>query len=159
MGVLQLGGLRFACALGRSGCRAMKREGDGATPLGSFRLDHVFWRADRAPRPRTGLPVTPIRYQDGWCDAISDRNYNRRVHHPYPASAERLWREDRLYNIVVVLDHNQRPRIRGHGSAVFMHVAAARLTPTAGCIALNVRDLRLVLERIGRGVRIIVGRS
>lgn len=134
----------------------MKREGDGATPLGSFRLIQVFWRADRGPRPRTRLPVLPIRHHDGWCDAISDRNYNRRVRHPYPASAERLWRDDHLYDLVVVLDHNKCPRVQGRGSAVFMHVAAPGMTPTVGCIALSLPDLRLVLARVGRGARLLI---
>lgn len=156
-GFLEIGGFRLPCALGRSGLKAMKREGDGATPLGTFRLQRVLWRADRGIRPRTRLPAAPIRPDDGWCDETADRNYNRNVRHPYPTSAERLWREDRLYDVVVVLDHNQRPRIKGRGSAVFMHVARAGLAPTAGCIALEARGLRLLLEHVGRSARVIVG--
>lgn len=155
-GVLHLGWLRCPCALGRSGRRAMKREGDGATPVGSFRLVRVLWRAERGPRLATRLPVTSIQRHHGWCDAPSDRNYNRPVRHPYPASAEHLWREDRLYDLVVTLDHNQRPRIRGHGSAVFMHVAAPGMTPTAGCIALGECDLRRLLSNLRRGARLVV---
>src|SRR5690349_5923716 len=112
-GTVKLGGLAFPCALGRSGRRAVKREGDGATPIGRWRLLQVLYRADHILRPATGLPVRPIRASDGWCDAPHDRNYNRPVRHPYPASAERLWREDALYDIVVVLSHNVRPRVRG----------------------------------------------
>ena len=121
-GTIEFGGLRFACALGRSGRSARKREGDGATPLGRFAILAVLYRPDRR-RPQTGLPVRRIGPADGWCDAPSDRNYNRAVRLPYPASHERLWRNDRLYDIVLVLDHNTRPRVRGAGSAIFMHVA------------------------------------
>jgi L,D-peptidoglycan transpeptidase YkuD (ErfK/YbiS/YcfS/YnhG family) len=98
----------------------------------------------------------PIRPDDGWVDAPEDRNYNRAVRHPYAASAERMWRADRLYDIVAILDHNARPRVRGGGSAIFMHVARPGYQPTAGCIALSLRDLRLLLARAGRRAIVIV---
>ena len=147
-GVVRLGVMNFACALGLGGRRARKREGDGATPVGSWRMLRVLYRADRIRRPQTGLPVRAIRPDDGWCDEPVDRNYNRPVRHPYPASAERLWREDNLYDIVVVLDHNQVPRVRGGGSAIFMHVARPGYEPTEGCIALRADHLLRVLERL-----------
>jgi L,D-peptidoglycan transpeptidase YkuD (ErfK/YbiS/YcfS/YnhG family) len=155
-GALVLGGLRFACALGRSGCGARKSEGDGATPTGTFRLVDVLYRADRRRRPRTGLPVRPIRRDDGWCDDKRDRNYNRAVQLPYPASTESLWRDDGVYDIVVVLDHNQRPRIRGEGSAIFIHVARPGYPPTEGCVALAARDLEVLLGRLGQGSTVVV---
>ena len=147
--MLALGGMRFPCALGRTGCRVRKREGDGATPVGLWRLRVVLYRPDRVQRPRTHLPVQAIRPCDGWCDAPADRNYNRPVRHPYPASAERLWRTDGLYDIVVVLDYNDRPRVRGRGSAIFMHVAKPGYAPTEGCIALARPYLSRLLERMG----------
>ena len=156
-GWLDVDGRRYRCALGRGGIAARKREGDGATPVGRWRLVEVLWRPDRGRRPRTGLPVRPIRPEDGWCDQATDRNYNRRVRHPYPASAERLWREDRLYDIVVVLDHNSCPRVRGLGSAVFIHLARGDMAPTAGCIALTERDLRQLLAVVRPGTRAVVG--
>lgn len=143
-------------ALGRSGRRATKREGDGATPVGRWRLLRVLYRPDRVPRPRTGLPVRPITPADGWCDAPGDRNYNRPVRLPYPANAERLWRDDHLYDLVVVLDHNQRPRFQGAGSAIFMHVARPGLQPTEGCIALERAHLLRLLARLRRGAVIHV---
>jgi L,D-peptidoglycan transpeptidase YkuD (ErfK/YbiS/YcfS/YnhG family) len=150
-GWLYLGPLRFPCALGRGGSRVRKREGDGATPIGCWPIEEILFRSDRLARPRTMLPVQRIRRMDGWCDAPGDRNYNRPVRHPYPASAERLWREDGLYDVVVVLGHNQRPRLRGWGSAIFMHVARPGSLPTEGCIALERSHLLRVLERLGRG--------
>jgi L,D-peptidoglycan transpeptidase YkuD (ErfK/YbiS/YcfS/YnhG family) len=94
------------------------------------------------------LPVRAIRRHDGWCDASADRNYNRPVRLPYAASAERLWREDALYDVVVVLDYNKRPRVRGRGSAIFMHVARPGYAPTEGCIALARGHLLRLLERL-----------
>lgn len=152
--VLVVGGRSLPCALGRSGRRAMKREGDGATPSGVYGLESVFYRPDRCPRPRTGLPVKTLSPADGWCDAAADRNYNRHVCHPYNASAEKMWRQDELYDVVVVLDCNRRPRIRNRGSAIFMHVARPGFSPTEGCIALRRPDLLRVLAHLRRGARV-----
>ncbi len=155
--MLRFAHLQFPCALGRGGCRARKREGDGATPIGRWRVRQVLYRADHVRRPRTSVPVKPIRAGDGWCDAPADRNYNRPVRRPYAASAEQLWRADGLYDLVVVLGYNDRPRIRGLGSAIFMHVARAAYAPTEGCIALETRHLRRIVERLkpGAAVRVL----
>jgi L,D-peptidoglycan transpeptidase YkuD (ErfK/YbiS/YcfS/YnhG family) len=155
-GLVRLGGLVLPCALGRSGRRVRKREGDGATPVGCWRLTAVLYRPDRVRRPATGLPVRRLSPGDGWCDAPADRNYNRPVRHPYPASAERLWRVDGLYDVVVVLSHNAQPRVRGCGSAVFMHVARPGYAPTEGCIALRREHLLRLLQRLGRGAKVWV---
>lgn len=156
-GVLEGFGLRFPAALGRVGRRALKREGDGAAPLGRFRLLAVLYRADRLRRPRTALPLRRIRPDDGWCDAPDDRNYNRPVRLPYPASAETLWREDHLYDVLVVLDVNLSRRARGRGSAVFLHCAAPGLDPTEGCIALARPNLLGLLTRLRPGTVIRIG--
>jgi L,D-peptidoglycan transpeptidase YkuD (ErfK/YbiS/YcfS/YnhG family) len=116
----------------------------------------VFYRADRLARPRTGLPVRPLRPWDGWCDAVGDSNYNRWVPQPYRASAEKLWRSDSLYDLIVTLDHNVCPRIQGHGSAIFLHVAAAGYRPTAGCIAVERPHLLRLLAHLRRGSSLLV---
>lgn len=145
-GMVEFASRRFACALGRSGCTPRKKEGDGATPMGTWPLVSVYFRPDRVARPETELPVNPIRSNDGWCDAPGDRNYNRPVRLPYPASTETLWREDHLYDLVVVLDYNLFRRTRGAGSAIFMHLARNDYAPTEGCIALREKDLRHLLK-------------
>lgn len=153
-GLLTCGNLRFPCSLGRSGRKAEKREGDGATPVGSFLLRRAYYRPDRLRRPRTLLPLVPLRPADGWCDEPGDPNYNRFVSHPYPASAERLWRSDRLYDLILVMGYNDHPRVRGRGSAVFMHVARDDLGPTAGCVALRLPDLLQVIARVSRATSV-----
>jgi L,D-peptidoglycan transpeptidase YkuD (ErfK/YbiS/YcfS/YnhG family) len=155
-GTVRLGGLVWPCALGRGGRRTRKREGDGATPVGCWRIAGVLYRADRVRRPPTRLPLRPIRPDDGWCDAPADRNYNRAVRHPYPASAERLWRADRLYDVVVVLAHNFKPRVRGGGSAIFMHLARPDYASTEGCMALRLEHLLRLVRRLGPGARVRV---
>ena len=153
-GWVQAGSLLLPCALGRGGRSWTKREGDGATPSGTWQATLVLYRADRCQRLRTGLPTRPLLPEDGWCDAVGNRNYNRHVRHPYPASAERLWRTDDVYDVIVVLDHNMRPRVQGAGSAIFIHLARPHFPPTEGCIALARRDLLLLLAQVGRRTRL-----
>ena len=105
----------------------------------------MLYRADRTDRPRTGLPCQKISRRDGWCDAPGDPLYNRPVSHPYPASAERLWRADVCYDLLAVIGFNDDPVVDGAGSAIFMHVARADYSPTEGCVALSLEDLRTVL--------------
>jgi len=145
IGLLSFGGITLRCALGSAGSRAVKREGDGATPAGLWRLDRLLYRPDRLRVPRTSLPARPLKVNDGWCDAAGNRNYNRPVRLPYGASAETLWRDDGLYDIIVVLAVNTMPRVQGLGSAIFMHVARPDYAPTAGCIALARPDLLRLL--------------
>jgi len=150
-------GVRSA-AIGRGSVRALKAEGDGGTPLGRFAVRRVLYRADRGLRPRTWLPVRAIRETDGWCDDPLDRNYNRLITLPSPRSAEGLKRADDLYDLVLVLGYNDRPRVRGKGSAIFVHLARPGYTPTEGCIAFSRRDLLAVLAEIRRGTDIVVMR-
>lgn len=145
-GELIAGGAVIPCALGRSGTTANKHEGDGGTPLGTFRLVEVFYRPDKGPAPVTSLPVRPISPEDGWCDAPEDPLYNQPVRLPYPASHERMWRDDGLYNIVVVLDYNLNPAVPGRGSAIFFHCAREDLSATEGCVAIDEHALRTLLE-------------
>jgi L,D-peptidoglycan transpeptidase YkuD (ErfK/YbiS/YcfS/YnhG family) len=156
IGLMKVGNLFFRCALGRAGCVTRKREGDGATPRGILPVRGVFYRRDRVPRPRTALPTRAIQPNLGWCDASGDRNYNRIVTLPYEASAERLARADRLYDIVVVLGYNDYPRKRGLGSAIFLHVAQPNFAPTEGCVALRRADLTRLLAHLSPGDRIRV---
>ena len=145
-GQLAMGGRRFACQIGRTGRTALKREGDGATPIGRWPLLSVLYRADRVMRPKTRLPVHIIRTDDGWCDEPLDRNYNRPVKLPYPASAEKMWRDDRAYDLVVVLDYNFSRRSMNKGSAIFLHLSHNDQRPTAGCLAFGEDDLRQILR-------------
>jgi L,D-peptidoglycan transpeptidase YkuD (ErfK/YbiS/YcfS/YnhG family) len=153
-GWLKAGGKTFRVALGRSGIRALKREGDGGTPKGTFRPVRLWWRADRLPKPATQLPVRPIAPDDAWCEDPSDRRYNRAFKRSANEPGDRLRREDGLYDLIIEIDHNTRPRVAKLGSAVFIHVARAAFGPTAGCVALRRNDLLQVLSRIGPKTRI-----
>jgi L,D-peptidoglycan transpeptidase YkuD (ErfK/YbiS/YcfS/YnhG family) len=153
-GWLTAGGQTWPVALGRGGILANKREGDGGTPRGVFRPRQVWWRADRHARPRTHLPVRAIRPIDAWCEDPADRHYNQPVRREARQAGDRLRRGDHLYDFIVEIDHNTRPRIAGRGSAVFIHAARPGFAPTAGCVALNIKTLRGLLARLGPRTRI-----
>ena len=162
-GLVRLGQRTWQCLLGRQSLSAQKREGDGTTPLGDFEFLWLLYRADRLMRPRSRLPISVIGPDHGWCDAPADRNYNRPVELPYPASTETLWRQDGLYDLIVVIGHNACPRVAGRGSAVFLHVAAPSSSAkegsaTEGCIALATADLLNLVALCGPGDVISVRR-
>lgn len=156
-GLASFAGSVLPCALGRTGIRAIKREGDGATPRTTLPLVTALWRADRLARPRTALPLRAIRADDGWCDAPSDGRYNHAVRLPCAASHEALRRDDGLYDVLVVLDYNLRPRRAHAGSAIFLHCARPGLTPTAGCVAFPRPVLLRLLARLPARARLRVG--
>jgi L,D-peptidoglycan transpeptidase YkuD (ErfK/YbiS/YcfS/YnhG family) len=142
--------LTFPCALGKSGIIRRKREGDGGTPAGRFRVLRLWWRNDQGKRPRTSLPLRITTRNDSWCDDARSPRYNRPVKLPFALSHEKMWRDDHLYDLVVELDCNMRPAIRGRGSAIFMHVARPGFLPTEGCIALEKRVLKRLLAHVGK---------
>jgi len=142
---------RRRCAVGSGGIGTKRREGDGITPIGVWPVRRVFYRADKMNTPVCVFPPRPIVPDDGWCDAPDDANYNREVKLPYQASAENLWRDDSLYDIVAVLGFNDAPVIAGLGSAIFLHIASPDYAPTAGCIALSFQDACELLAALERG--------
>jgi len=155
-GLLRCGPITVPCALGRAGIVTRKREGDGATPTGSFELLHVFYRADRGRPPQTLLPVEALTPDMGWCDDPGHGLYNRPVDLPFGAGHEKMWRDDRLYDIVVVLDCNMYPSVKGRGSAIFFHIARENYRPTEGCIAVAPQHMRLILSHAAPGCRMVV---
>jgi L,D-peptidoglycan transpeptidase YkuD (ErfK/YbiS/YcfS/YnhG family) len=155
-GVLIAGRLAIPVVLGRAGIRANKREGDGATPRGRFRLRRLWWRADRGPRPPSLLPIARIDRCIVWCEDPGHRRYNRPFRRSANEPGDRLWRDDRIYDVIIEIDHNTRPRIARRGSAVFLHVARPERSPTAGCVAFAAPDLRRLLARLGPKTRILI---
>ncbi len=144
-------GESLSCRIGRSGSIAadVKREGDGATPLGRWPIRGALLRPDRGAVPAPALPWRWLRPSDGWSDDPADPAYNRPVRHPHRWSAERLWREDGLYDVVLVLGHNDAPPVPGLGSAIFLHCAGDE--PTEGCVAIAADALAALLPRLRPG--------
>jgi L,D-peptidoglycan transpeptidase YkuD (ErfK/YbiS/YcfS/YnhG family) len=159
-GFVVFAGQRVRCALGRGGLKTHKTEGDGATPVGTFALERVFYRADRLINPpQTGLQAIPITPDMGWCDDSNHIDYNQLITLPHPARHECLWRDDGVYDVVVEVLYNTEPIVAGRGSAIFMHVAKPDYTSTEGCIALNMQDLLVLLSLCNKGDLITIGGS
>lgn len=146
----------FPCAWGRNGITSLKTEGDGATPIGTFPFRRVFYRADRIQKPETLLPLQALSAHDGWCDDIHDECYNQHVSLPYPGRHENLWRDDHVYDLILVVGYNDDPIEVGRGSAVFVHLLRPERTPTEGCVALLQQDLLQVLKESTQGSSLII---
>lgn len=144
-------GRRFPCAVGRGGIGEKRGEGDGVTPVGLHRIEAVLVRAGRQAAP--GRVIGP---RDGWSDDPADPDYNRLVRRPHGYGHEAMFRADRQYDLVAVLDWNRHPVVPGRGSAIFLHVWRRPRHPTAGCIAFRSRDLAFILARWTERSRVVV---
>jgi L,D-peptidoglycan transpeptidase YkuD (ErfK/YbiS/YcfS/YnhG family) len=148
-GKIVIGARSFPCLLGRTGLTFRKREGDGKTPIGCFRLIEVLTRRDRIANLSCHLRQRQITAAIGWCDAPGHHLYNREVVLPFSASHETLWRNDSAYDCLVILDYNIAPRRQGHGSAIFFHLADRSAQFTQGCVAVSLNDMRKILLHCG----------
>jgi len=144
LGSLSFAGLTAKCALGGAGITHNKAEGDNATPAGRLALRRLWYRPDREVCPQTGLPTRAITQDMGWSDSADDPQYNRCVRLPHGFGHERLWRDDRLYDLYVELGWNDDPPRPGAGSAIFLHLEKNDFQPTRGCVAIA-RDTMLAL--------------
>lgn len=138
-------------AIGRSGITSRKREGDGATPIGTMRLLNGYVRSDRISPPLTALRLRPIQPTMLWCDEPRHAAYNRPVSAPFTPSHERLMRDDGLYDVCLVMDWNIRSRQRNRGSAIFFHLAKPGYKPTEGCVAVSLSAMRRLVRFARRG--------
>jgi len=139
-------GQMYRCVLGKTGALKKKLEGDGATPAGVFPLVRVLYRPDRMDIPQTRLPVFALSPNDGWCDDPAHEDYNKHIKSPHDGSHERLWRDDNIYDVLVVLGYNTSPVIPFMGSAIFIHFADPSFKSTRGCVALKDVDLLKILK-------------
>lgn len=149
-GTVSFNGKEYPCAIGRSGTipADQKREGDGATPLGTFALRELWYRADRLPKPVCALETREITAEDGWSDDAASPNYNRHIKLPTTESHEALMLDAPVYDLIVPLGYNDAPPVAGKGSAIFLHVVRPEFTPTAGCVAMNKNDLLEMLAQV-----------
>jgi L,D-peptidoglycan transpeptidase YkuD (ErfK/YbiS/YcfS/YnhG family) len=153
---LHIGSTVVLAAIGKAGISHRKREGDGASPAGSFRLMTSYFRSDRLARIQSLAGSRPLQRDMGWCDDPRSGQYNRPVQAGAKVSHERLWREDAIYDVLIPTTHNQRPRIRGIGSAIFLHLARPGYAATEGCVAINLADLRRMIPRLSPNATLFI---
>jgi len=156
LGWATLGDRRWRCAVGAGGIREDKVEGDSATPVGEFPLRRIYYRNDLVVLPKVALPARPISEHDGWCDDPRSPSYNKLVHIPNEWGAEKMWREDGLYDLVVVVGYNDDPPEGEWGSAIFLHIARDDYAGTQGCVAFSRNDLLELLPLLTRDTRLRV---
>lgn len=158
-GIVVAGVMRFPCALGLAGAGLKKMEGDGVTPIGTYALRRLHYRAGKGQKPRSSLPMRRIGPQDWWSDDTEDRAYNRlvRLRKKPPVAKEGLWRKDALYDLVVEIGYNDRPALRGKGSGIFLHLARPGFAPSEGCVAVTREALLRLLPHMGPRTRIKIG--
>ena len=147
---------KLRCAIGKRGISIKKREGDNKTPKGEFKLKYILYRKDRVSDLQTKLKKIEIDKNIGWCDDPKSSYYNKIIKHPFKYRYEKLWRKDNIYDIIVIIDYNLHPVTRNKGSAIFLHIAKRKYEPTAGCIAVSKKNIRLIISKINKRTKIII---
>ena len=156
-GYLKYQYLKFRCALGRAGISKKMTEGDNITPKGIYKIVKIYYREDRIRNITSGLKLIKIKNNMGWCDDVRSNYYNKQIKINKKISHEKLYRKDNVYDIVVVLNYNLNPIIKGKGSAIFLHVAKKNYNKTQGCIALKKSELLNLVSKIKKNTQIRIG--
>ena len=143
----------FRCVVGKKGISSKKREGDLCTPRGVFNLKTVYYRSDRVQKIQTHLTLKKIKKNMGWCNDPLSKKYNSLVKINEKVKHEKLYRKDNKYDILVVINYNLKRPIPYKGSGIFLHITK-NLKGTAGCIALNKKDLLILLKLINKKTKI-----
>jgi L,D-peptidoglycan transpeptidase YkuD (ErfK/YbiS/YcfS/YnhG family) len=153
-GYLKFKNHKFRCSLGKSGIGEKKIEGDNITPQGIYGVTRVYYRDDKVKKIKSKTKLFKIKKNLGWCDQPNTKYYNKLIRLPSKLSHEKLYRRDNIYDVILVLDYNMKPTIQYKGSAIFIHVARKKFTPTRGCIGLSKKNLLYLTERISKNVKI-----
>jgi L,D-peptidoglycan transpeptidase YkuD (ErfK/YbiS/YcfS/YnhG family) len=153
-GYLKYKNLKFRCALGKAGIKKKEKEGDNITPKGIFKINRIYYRADKIKNIVTSIKKVKIKKNMAWCDDPNTNFYNKQIKLPSRYSHEKLYRKDNLYDLVLVLNYNTNPIIKNKGSAIFLHIANDSYKRTKGCIALKKKHLILLISKIKKNIKI-----
>ena len=155
-GYLKYKDFKFKCALGKAGVGKKKIEGDNITPKGTFSIVKIYYRSDRIKKISSKYKLIKIIKTMGWCDDPKSKKYNQLIKLPTKYSHENLYRRDNIYDLILVLNYNMKPKIKNKGSAIFIHVAKKNYKKTAGCIALRKIDLKCLIKEVKQNTRVII---
>ena len=151
---LQVDDFYFRCCIGKNGLSKKKVEGDKKTPIGSFKIEHLYYRKDRVTLSKLNLKCLPIKSRMGWCDDINNpKKYNKLININQNVQHEKLYRKDYKYDLLIPIKYNFYKRILGKGSCIFIHLTK-NYAPTAGCIALKKKDFLIMLKIINNNTEI-----
>ena len=153
---LYLNEYKIKCAIGKRGITSKKIEGDQKTPKGVFTFGTIFYRKDKITKIKTKLKKIVIKRNMGWCDEPNSKDYNKRIRLPCNSSAEKLWLNKNIYNVIIVINYNLKPIIKNKGSAIFLHIATKNYQATKGCIAIKKKDMLYLAKHIDRKTKIII---
>jgi len=153
-GYLKYKNFEFQCALGESGIKEKIKEGDNVTPKGIFKITRIYYRPDRIKKIISPINIIKIKKNMGWCDDPTSNSYNKEIKLPTKFGYEKLYRKDHIYDLIAVISYNVNPVIKGKGSAIFLHIAKKKFSPTQGCIALKKKDLLFLLSKISKNIKI-----
>ena len=141
---------KVKCAIGKRGIGTKKKEGDKITPKGKFKIKSIFYRKDRISKFKSKITKFSIKKNMGWCDDPYSKYYNKLIKFPFKYSAEKLYRKDNAYDIILTLNYNLNPIRKGKGSAIFIHVAKRNYKSTLGCVAVNKKNLKKIIKKINK---------
>ena len=147
---------KVKCAIGKRGISSKKVEGDNKTPRGTFKIQAIYYRKDRMKELKSLIKKKNIRKNMGWCDDSKSRKYNKLIKFPFSYSAEKLYLNSRIYDILIIINFNNKPVKKKKGSAIFIHVAKKRYTPTKGCVAVSKTDIRKIVAGIKKNSKITI---
>ncbi len=155
-GYLKYKNLKFRCSLGKAGIGKKKIEGDNITPKGTFKIVNIYFRKDRIKNIISKLKLIKIKRTMGWCDDPKSKKYNQLIKLPTKYHHEKLYRSDKLYDIVIILNYNMNPIVKGKGSAIFLHLSKNLNNKTSGCVALRKKDMLELIKIIKKSTKVII---
>ena len=149
-------GYKLKCAIGKSGIVSSKKEGDLATPKGTFELGILYYRKDNNHPLKCKIKKKIIRKKMGWCNDSRSKKYNQEISFPFKYGAEKLYRKDKIYDLFINIKYNSCPVIKKKGSAIFLHIADSKYKSTKGCIAISKNDFLKILPLINNKTKISI---
>ena len=147
---------KLKCSIGKSGITAYKKEGDLATPKGTFKLGLLYYRKDRNKSFESKIKKRVIKRNMGWCHDSRSKKYNQEIYFPFKYGAEKLYRKDKIYDIFINIKYNHFPIVKGKGSAIFLHLTNKKYKPTNGCVAILKKDFLKILSSINKNTKISI---
>ena len=149
-------GYKLKCCIGKSGTKKAKKEGDLATPKGTFKLGPLYYRKDRIKLPKCKIKKKIIKKNMGWCNDSKSSRYNKEINFPYNYSAEKLYKKENTYDLILLIKYNVSPVIKKRGSAIFLHIAKKNYQPTQGCVAISKKNFLKIITLIDNKTSVMI---